>query len=150
MGRMGYKVHYTGTPDQVVANLNALLAKVQGTPEENLIETLVIRTMSKAVYQTDNIGHYGLAFPYYTTSTEVPSDGTRPNGAPSVPRYLAGGKSVPREVEEICRYDSEMERLAIEADRASVKYKQVEYITTTPRKEVFDGVISVKEFRYLH
>lgn len=147
VGRIGYKVHYTGTPDQVAASLNALLAKVQGTPEENLIETLVIRTMSKAVYQTDNIGHYGLAFPYYTHFTSPIRRHPDLMVHRLLTRYLAGGKSVPRgEMEEICRHDSEMERLAIEADRASVKYKQVEYMQQH-LGEVFDGVISsVKEF----
>lgn len=147
VGRMGYKINYTGTPAQIAESLNQLLDKVQGKGEENLVETLVIRTMQKAIYQTDNIGHYGLAFPYYTHFTSPIRRHPDVMVHRLLTHYLAGGKSLPKnELENICKHDSDMERLATEADRASIKYKQVEYMQQFLGEE-FDGVISgVKEF----
>lgn len=147
VGLMGYKINYTGTPDMIAQSLNKLLADVQGKPEETMIETMVIRTMSKAVYQTTNIGHYGLAFPYYTHFTSPIRRHPDLMVHRLLTHYLAGRKSVSKsDLEAVCEHDSDMEKLAIDADRASIKYKQVEYMQSH-LGEVFDGVISgVKEF----
>ena len=147
VGRIGYKIKPTGTPDQIARSLNDLLKKVQDKPEAELVETLTIRTMAKAIYQTENIGHYGLAFPYYTHFTSPIRRHPDMMVHRLLTHYMNGGKSLKRaDIEEICKYDSEQERKATEAERTSIKYKQVEFMQNH-LGEVFDGVISgVKEF----
>ena len=121
---------------------NQLFNKVKGKGEETLIETIAIRTMSKAFYSTDNIGHYGLAFPYYSHFTSP----IRRYPDLMVHRlleiYLDGGASANKEeYEEYCKHSSEMEKRASDAERESVKYKQVEFMQDKTGK-VFEGVIS--------
>ena len=147
VGRLGYKIKPTGTPEQIARSLNDLLKKVQDKPEAELVETLTIRTMAKAIYQTENIGHYGLAFPYYTHFTSPIRRHPDMMVHRLLTHYMNGGKSLKRaDIEEICKYDSEQERKATEAERTSIKYKQVEFMQNH-LGEVFDGVISaVKEF----
>lgn len=147
VGRLGYKLHTTGTPEMIAKSINELLAKVHDKPEAELVETLTIRTMAKAVYQTENIGHYGLAFEYYTHFTSPIRRHPDMMVHRLLTRYISGGKSMDKaELEEICKYDSEQERKASEAERTSIKYKQVEYMQDR-LGQVFDGVVSgVKEF----
>jgi len=107
-----------------------------------MIETIAIRTMAKAEYSTDNIGHYGLAFPYYTHFTSPIRRYPDMMVHRLLEKYLEGRKSVKKDpYEEMCKHSSEMERKATQAERDSVKYKQVEFLLDKKGK-VFDGVIS--------
>jgi ribonuclease R len=107
-----------------------------------LIEIVAIRTMAKATYTTANIGHYGLAFPYYTHFTSPIRRYPDMMVHRLLERYLAGGRSVSAEaLEDDCKHCSNMENLAAQAERASIKYKQVEFMSDKIG-QVFDGVIS--------
>jgi len=140
--RFGYKLKTNGTKSDVSKSINGLLDEVQGKREENLIETVAIRAMAKAVYSTTNIGHYGLAFDFYTHFTSPIRRYPDMMVHRLLERYLVGGRSVSVEKwEELCRHSSEMELLASQAERASVKYKQVEFMSERLGM-VFDGVIS--------
>jgi len=140
--RFGYKLKTNGTKSDVSKSINGLLDDVQGKPEENLIETVAIRAMAKAVYSTTNLGHYGLAFDYYTHFTSPIRRYPDMMVHRLLERYLAGGRSVSVEKwEELCVHSSEMEVLASQAERASIKYKQVEFMSERLGM-VYDGVIS--------
>lgn len=142
INRFGYKLKTTGTKTEMSKNINNLLDNVAGKPEENLIETLAIRSMQKAKYTTENIGHYGLAMDYYTHFTSPIRRYPDMMVHRLLERYLAGGRSVIKnKYEEYCEHCSEMELVAANAERASIKYKQVEYMSDKLGK-VFDGVIS--------
>ena len=142
INRFGYKLKTTGTKTEMSKNINSLLDNVAGKPEENLIETLAIRSMQKAKYTTENIGHYGLAMDYYTHFTSPIRRYPDMMVHRLLERYLAGGRSVIKnKYEEYCEHCSEMELVAANAERASIKYKQVEYMSDKLGK-VFDGVIS--------
>ncbi len=139
--RFGYKL-IADDKTSLPKAMNKLLNSVTGKKEQNIIETLALRAMAKAVYSTENIGHYGLAFKYYTHFTSP----IRRYPDMMVHRLLSsylsqenpGGND---KYEKLCEHSSKMERLAAEAERASVKYKQVEYMSDKTGK-VFDGVIS--------
>lgn len=138
----GYKVKTSGSSREVNTSINHMLADIKGTPEENLLSTLAIRSMAKAAYSVNNIGHYGLAFDYYTHFTSPIRRYPDMMVHRLLERYLAGGRSVNLEkLEDQCKHSSEMEQLAATAERSSIKYKQVEYMADR-LGEVFSGVIS--------
>jgi len=139
--KLGYEVH-TESRKALSQSMNRLIKEVVGKPEQNLIETLALRAMAKAVYTTKNIGHYGLAFDYYTHFTSPIRRYPDMMVHRLLERYLQGGKSVDQEeYEGKCRHASEMERKAIDAERASIKYKQVEYLADKVG-QVYDGIIA--------
>ena len=141
IAKFGYKIDSRNKGD-ISKSLNALMEEVSGKKEQNLIDTLAIRSMSKAKYSTDNIGHYGLAFDYYSHFTSP----IRRYPDVMVHRllqfYLDGGKSVDEETYETkCLHSSTMEGLATNAERDSIKYMQVKYMQNHEEQE-FLGVIS--------
>lgn len=127
---------------KVSGALNGLLSEVRNRPERNLVETLAVRSMAKAVYSTDNIGHYGLAFSCYTHFTSPIRRYPDMMVHRLLERYLRGAASVGKDaLEERCRHCSDRERLAADAERASIRYKQVEFMQAHIGKE-FEGVVS--------
>ncbi|MDL2265384.1 ribonuclease R [Parabacteroides sp. OttesenSCG-928-G07] len=141
--RFGYRLKTDGgNKVEISKGINKLLDSVQGKAEENLIETLAIRAMQKAIYSTENTGHYGLAFEYYSHFTSPIRRYPDMMAHRLLEKYLAGGRSVPKQkYEELCEHSSSMEQLASNAERASIKYKQVEFMSDKIGM-VFDGVIS--------
>ncbi len=140
--RFGYKLRTTGTNAEVSKSINSLLDKVQGKREQNLIETVSLRAMQKARYSTYNIGHYGLAFDYYTHFTSPIRRYPDLMVHRLLTKYLAGGRTVNRDkYENLCEHCSAMEQTAASAERSSVKYKQVEYMSEHIG-QAYDGVIS--------
>jgi ribonuclease R len=151
ISRFGYSLK-TSNKLQTAKSMNKLLSDVAGKREANMIEQLAIRTMAKAVYSTDNVGHYGLAFDYYTHFTSpirrypdvlvhrllnyylaLDQDKAKPDDA----QNLLNVESL----ELMCKHSSDMEKLAAEAERSSIKYKQVEFLMDKTGQE-FEGLIS--------
>ena len=141
ISRFGYNINFR-SKDTISKSLNNLLTEVQGKKEQNLVDTLAIRSMSKAKYSTDNIGHYGLAFDYYSHFTSPIRRYPDVMAHRLLQYYLDGGKSVDEDAyEEKCNHSSNMENLAANAERDSIKYMQVKYMLDH-KDEEFLGVIS--------
>lgn len=141
VSRFGYKLNFKDRKT-TTASLNKLLSDVNGRKEQNLVDTLAIRTMSKAEYTTKNIGHYGLAFDYYSHFTSPIRRYPDVMAHRLLQRYLDGEKSANAEVyEEKCKHSSNMENLATKAERDSIKYMQVKFMQDHQDEE-FLGVIS--------
>lgn len=138
----GHKLETDGGKLNIAKSLNNLLEHVHGKPEETLIATIAVRTMSKAIYTTTNIGHYGLAFDYYTHFTSPIRRFPDMMVHRLLTKYMADEKSVSKkEYENYCEHSSDMEQLAANAERSSIKYKQVEYMSDKLGEE-FDATIS--------
>mgnify|MGYP000503770029 CR=1 FL=1 len=141
ISKFGYKLNLNSR-DTVSSSLNKLLADVHGKGESNMVETLAIRSMSKAVYTTDNIGHYGLAFDFYSHFTSPIRRYPDVMTHRLLQHYLDGGKSPKNAVyEEKCEHSSDREQLAAKAERDSIKYMQVKYMQDH-QDQVFKGVVS--------
>ncbi len=142
VAKFGYRVKTTGKPIDMAKSMNKLLNDVRGKKEQNVIETISIRSMQKAIYTTDNIGHYGLAFDYYTHFTSPIRRYPDLMVHRLLTRYIGGGRTVMQaKYEELCEHCSNMEQLAESAERSSIKYKQVEYMSER-MNQTFDAVIS--------
>jgi ribonuclease R len=146
--KFGYKIS-TVSAKKISESLNSLLEMVKGKTEQNLIETLALRSMAKAEYSTVNIGHYGLSFKHYSHFTSPIRRYPDMMAHRLLTYYLQGGQMPNQEVlETLCKQSSDMEKRAVEAERASIKYKQVEFMSDK-LGQVFEGVISgVTEFGF--
>jgi len=141
VGRFGYKLNFKDRKS-VSSSLNNLLKDVNGKKEQNLVDTLTIRTMSKAEYSTHNIGHYGLAFDYYSHFTSPIRRYPDVMAHRLLQQYLDGGNSANTDVyEDKCNHSSRMEYLATKAERDSIKYMQIRFMEDH-KNEDFVGVIS--------
>ena len=141
VSRFGYKMNFKDKKS-TTASLNKLLSDVVGKKEQNLVDTLAIRTMSKAEYTTQNIGHYGLAFDYYTHFTSPIRRYPDVMVHRLLQHYLDKGKSANQDIfEERCKHSSNMEYLATRAERDSIKYMQIKFMQDHQDQE-FLGVIS--------
>ena len=141
VSKFGHKLNFNNK-EVIASSLNKLLSDVQGKKEQNLVDTLAIRTMSKAEYTTKNIGHYGLAFDYYSHFTSPIRRYPDVMAHRLLQRYLDGEKSANAEVyQERCKHSSDMEYLATKAERDSIKYMQIRFMQDHQDEE-FLGVIS--------
>jgi ribonuclease R len=139
--KFGYKIN-TQSDKTIAFSLNALLVDVEGKSEQNVLTQLAIRSMAKAIYTTKQSSHYGLAFEYYTHFTSPIRRYPDVMVHRLLAHYLADGSSANAEhYEKLCVHSSQMEKRAADAERASVKYKQAEYLQDNVGKQ-FEGIIS--------
>jgi ribonuclease R len=145
--KLGFVVK-TGSTAALSKSLNGLMTEIEGSPVQNVLESLAVRTMSKARYSTQNLGHFGLAFDHYSHFTSPIRRYPDVMAHRMLQHYLDGGKSLPADDYEVkCKHSSDQEKLASEAERASIKYKQVEYMSYQSRSDIFNGVVTgVAEF----
>lgn len=140
--RFGFRVKTEGSAKEINKGINRLLKDVKGRGEENLLSMLAIRSMAKAVYTTENVGHYGLAVDYYTHFTSPIRRYPDMMVHRLLAKYAEGGRSADKlKLEDQCKHSSDMEQLAANAERASIRYKQVEFMQDR-LGEVYEGVIS--------
>ena len=139
---LGYSMNETKNGRELSSAINKLLSNVKGKPEESAIEIMALRSMARARYSTDNTGHYGLAFDYYTHFTSPIRRYPDMMVHRMLMHYIDNGKSLEkRDYEERCKHSSQREQLATDAERASIKYKVVEFMQDKIGNE-YDGNIS--------
>lgn len=145
--RLGYDLKIEGE-SKIADSMNQMLSTAEGKPEQNLLEQLAVRTMAKARYTTEDLGHFGLAFRRYSHFTSPIRRYPDVMAHRLLQHYLDGGASVDQEeYEAYCKHSSDRERLATEAERASIKYKQAEYMSYQEKEREYEGIISgVTEF----
>ncbi|MDX1902874.1 MAG: ribonuclease R [Thermonemataceae bacterium] len=141
VARLGYKIETQGK--KMSASFNKMTNELEGKPEQDVLQNLAVRTMSKAKYTTDALGHFGLAFKHYTHFTSPIRRYPDVMVHRLLEHYLQGGKSVPKELyEEKCQHSSDRERRAAEAERASIKYKQVEFMKLRDDGRAWEGIVT--------
>ena len=133
--------------NKIAKSLNNLMEEIKGQPEENVIENLAIRTMSKAVYSTNNIGHYGLDFDFYTHFTSPIRRYPDVLVHRLLDKYLSGGKSENKtKYEDLCKISSEQEKKAARAERESIKYKQVEFMLDKVGESYYGVITNITDW----
>jgi ribonuclease R/exosome complex exonuclease DIS3/RRP44 len=146
ISKFGYKLNLKDRKN-VSTELNTLLKEVEGKKEQNLVDTLTIRTMSKAYYSTENIGHYGLAFDYYSHFTSPIRRYPDVMAHRLLQRYLDKKASASEEeYEKMCKHSSEMERLAVDAERDSIKYMQIKFMQDHKGQKYLGVISGVTDF----
>ncbi len=141
-GKMGFKINISSDA-ALSKSLNGLMFEIEGTTMQNVLESLAVRTMSKARYSTSPQGHFGLAFEHYSHFTSPIRRYPDMMAHRMLQHYLDQGTSLSKsDFEEKCKHASDQEKLAAEAERASIKYKQVEFMSYEDRSKVWDGVVT--------